>query len=65
MSVGRNVIADVWGVEEDHVRCETCAYYQAIFPFCAFYVLGTIPGEFCSFWTKGGDASESKAMPKL
>lgn len=56
MSVGRDVVASVWGVEEDYVRCETCAYYQAVFPFCNFYVLGTSPGVFCSFWTKGGDA---------
>lgn len=57
MSVSRKVIAEVNGVEESEVRCETCAKFEPVpfIPFCKAWNERTYDSDFCSFWDKRGD----------
>lgn len=58
MSVDRNVIAEVNGVEESEVRCETCAKFEPVpfIPICKAWSGRIYDSDFCSFWEKRGDA---------
>ena len=57
MSVGRDVIADVCGVEEEDVRCETCVGFSGHL-WCEAWEQPTRAEDFCSFWQKKGGDTE-------
>lgn len=50
MSVGRDVIANVAKVPENHVRCSTCISYNAEYDYCEGWGQLAEPSDFCSFW---------------
>lgn len=51
MSVGREVIANHWEVEEDEVQCVTCEYSKYDGRWCSFWQMPNDEIElFCSFW---------------
>ena len=55
MSVSRETIAHVAGVDPKDVRCEKCKSYQNEkysfeVPYCAFLGIPTFKENFCSFW---------------
>ena len=58
MSVSRETIASVFGVDADEVKCQKCRYgdggellVRCVNPFYEDIVVAG--GSFCSFWGKG------------
>lgn len=54
MSVGRDVIADACGVQEERVRCLNCQCaerenFNGLY-FCSAWEQYILESDFCSFW---------------
>ena len=55
MSVSRETIAEVLGVNKNEIYCKNCVYFKPwyIHPICKAWDLDTRANDFCSFWTGG------------
>ena len=56
MSVKRDVLADIFHVNEEEVKCEKCSACdeEKLFTWCSFWKTTTKNSAFCSLWLPKG-----------